>query len=39
MLGDIDHFSGNKSRKVVEAEVTRTNGPIPPMKLLEALKA
>jgi hypothetical protein len=39
MLGVIENFSGNKSRKVVEAEVTRTNGPIPPMKLLEALKA
>ena len=38
MLGVIENFSGNKSRKVVESEVTKTNGPIPPMKLLEALK-
>lgn len=39
MLGVIENFSSNKSRKVVESEVTKTNGPIPPMKLLEALKA
>lgn len=38
MLGVIENFSSNKSRKVVEAEVTKTQGPIPPMKLLEALK-
>lgn len=38
MLGVIENFSGNKSRKVVEAAVTKTQGPIPPMKLLEALK-
>ena len=38
MLGVIENFSSNKSRKVVESEVTKTNGPIPPMKLLEALK-
>lgn len=39
MLGVIENFSSNKSRKVVESEVAKTNGPIPPMKLLEALKA
>ncbi len=38
MLGVIENFSSNKSRKAVEAEVTKTQGPIPPMKLLEALK-
>lgn len=38
MLGVIENFSSNKSRKVVEAEVVKTQGPIPPMKLLEALK-
>lgn len=38
MLGVIENFSGNKSRKLVEAEVAKANSPIPPMKLLEALK-
>lgn len=38
LLGVIENFSANKSRKVVEEQVTKTNGPIPPMKLLEALK-
>lgn len=38
MLGVIETFAANKSRKTVEAEVEKTQGPIPPMKLLEALK-
>ena len=38
MLGVIENFSSNKSRKVVESEVAKANSPIPPMKLLEALK-
>lgn len=38
MLGVIENFAANKSRKAVEAEVEKVKGPIPPMKLLEALK-
>ena len=38
MLGVIEHYSTNKTRKTVEGEVEKVKGPIPPMKLLEALR-
>lgn len=38
MLGVIENFATGKARKTVEAEVEKVNGPLPPMKLLEALR-
>jgi hypothetical protein len=38
LLGAIENFSGTKARKTVEAEVEKIKGPLPPMKILDALK-